>query len=102
MSAKNWLDNKVKTDSQDYKPFTLKVLISAESIQYCGQHSAGDTNYHSPEKEFRRYLERAIKKNFSKITEDAIGSMRIDVDEAALAAKAEIQGALAEINEIES
>ena len=100
MSAKNWLDNKVKIDSQDHKPYPLSVLLSEESIRYCGQYSAGATNYHSPDKEFRRYLERAIKKNFSKITEDAIGLMQIDVDEKALAAKAEIQGALAEISEI--
>ena len=100
-SAKEWLDNKVKIDSQDHKPYTLKVLLSPNSIQYCGQYSAGATNYHSPDKEFILYLERAIKKNFSKITEDATGLMQIDVDEKALAAKAEIQGALDEISEIE-
>ena len=101
LAAKRWLCNKDKIDSQDHKPYALVVNLLSKSIQYCGQHTAGADNYHSPDTEFTLYLAKSIKKNFTKISEDAISLMQIDADEKALKAKVEIEGAMGEIKQIE-
>ena len=99
--AKEWLDNRVKIDSQDYKKYTLCVSLGNRSIEYCGQYAAGATNYHPHPEIFKKYLEKAIKGDFNTIAEHALLLMQSDVDQKALKAKADIEKAAEEIAQIE-
>lgn len=86
--AKNWINNKNKIDSQSHTPYSLcNVSFSAD---YCGQAYTGANNYHSSPKEFNAYMSKAIKNNFSQLTEEAILLMDKDVIKALIDCELEI------------
>jgi len=86
--SKDWINNKNKSDSQSHTPYSLcNVSFSAD---YCGQAYAGANNYHSSPKEFNAYMSKAIKRNFSQLTQEAISLMEEDVKKALIACEVEI------------
>jgi hypothetical protein len=100
--ALNWLGNAQKTDSQSGGLYDLKVRLGKESVEYCGQAYAGANNYHSCPEEFIKYVEMAIIRKFTDITDEAMRIMKNEEDKAAIAAKDGILDQLKEIEEIEN
>lgn len=100
--AIEWAGNNGKIDSQSGNRYSTVVRIRAETMQFCGQAYAGESNYHSPYEAMRRALERSIKFNFMQIVDDAINIMKEDCDKLAIEAKEEVQKQLEEIEGVES
>jgi hypothetical protein len=86
--SKNWINNKNKIDSQSHTSYSLHNI--SFSADYCGQAYAGANNYHSSPKEFNAYMSKAIKRNFSQLTDEAILLMEEDVKKALIACELEI------------
>ena len=95
--AKDWRSNSTKEDSQNGKRYGKVVRVNNETLQYCGQAYAGANNYHSPDKEFTVYIEKAIKHNFGKIVDDAISYAEADLKECGENARDEIEKILKDI-----
>jgi len=100
--ALNWLSNAKKIDSQSGQLYNLKVSLGKKSVEYCGQAYAGAENYHSCPEEFIKYMEMAIIRKFTDITDEAMRIMKNEEDKAAIAAKDGILDQLKEIEEIEN
>jgi len=96
-SAKSWMSNKDKIDSQDRGPYSLKVYLGKDSIQYCGQSSAGANNYHSPDDSFVAALNAVIKGNYASLFSMALTKLEEEEKKMALAASDEVDAMLAEI-----
>ena len=88
--AKNWINNKEKTDSQSGTRYSLHNI--SFTADYCGQAYAGANNYHGSPKEFNVYMAKAIKRNFCQLTTEAISLMGEDVKKALIACEDEIRG----------
>jgi len=96
-AAKQWMANKDRIDSQDHKCYSLRVYLNRDSVQYCGQSSAGSNNYHPPEDSFVRALDEVIKNNYSSLFSMALARLEDQEKKMALAASDEVDAMLAEI-----
>lgn len=96
-SAKSWMANKNRIDSQDRGRYTLLVRLGRDSIQYCGQASAGANNYHAPDESFLAAMNEVIKSNYSSLFNMALEKLQLIESELAVAASEEVEQMLADI-----
>lgn len=94
-SAKSWVSNREKIDSQDGKRY-MKVKKQSISLEYCGQSYAGANNYHQSPGAFDRYIAIAFDQYRDKIEDLAMEILEAECKERAILAREEVKEMLVE------
>ena len=96
-TAKSWIENRSKIDSQDGKHYT-KVPLQAVKLEYCGQSYAGANNYHESPPKFNTYIAIAVNEMRVEIEDRALVLLSDENNKRALAATGEVEAMMQEIN----
>jgi hypothetical protein len=98
-SAKSWVSNRSKKDSQDGRRYA-KVQLQSLKLEYCGQAYAGANNYHESPESFNKYLAKAVGLLREKIEDEALKLLEAESNEKAILANDEVSEMMDEISAI--